>query len=225
LLTNNVLNLKVEGSTYDDYTRVCFYGPATQNFDGDYDAYKLFSYNINVPQFYSVTPDETKLAINTLPLDQMYGTVPLGFTVGVTGTYTITADGIGSFPAVTYIKLEDKKTGVIQKLNDNPVYAFTATPEDDANRFVLHFQDATSVNNTEKQDDFSVFNSDGNINVIALKAVSGQVNIIDMAGRKVGTASLVSGTVTCIDMKGHFGAYIVNIITNQGVVNKKVIVN
>jgi hypothetical protein len=221
---SNILDLSVEGNNYADHARVCFYDSATINFDGNYDAYKLFSYNAGVPQLYSLTPDNTKVAINTLPLSTMYGDVPLGFTVGAPAKYTITAYGISSFPASMSIRLEDKKTGTSQKLNVNPVYSFAADIDDLPNRFVLHFQDVTSVDKPEKPDDFSVLADNGVINIITFKAVSGQVNIIDMAGRKVGMAKLVSGTPARIDIQDHFGVYVVNIVTGQGVVNKKVVI-
>lgn len=223
-LSENVLNLKVEGNSYADYARVCFYGPATANFDGDYDAFKLASFNGNVPQLYSVTPDNTKVAINTLPLAEMYGTVPMGFVFGLPGTYTITADGIGSFPASMYIKLEDTKTGTIQKLNDNPAYSFTAVTGDNANRFLLHFSDATSVENPENTSGFTVYNDNGIVNVISMKAVTGQVKVYDMAGRTVATAALVPNQATRIDMHGQSGVYVVSVIHNKGTSNSKLVI-
>ena len=223
-MTSNILNLKVEGNSYVDYARVCFYDLATLNFDGDFDAYKLFSYNAGVPQMYSVTPDNTKVAINTLPLSQMYGDVAMEFLPGADGTFTFTADGITSFASNVYIKLEDKKTGTIQKLNDNPVYTYTAATTDNAGRFVLHFQDATGINDPVAGSDFSIYSDGSMINVLSLKPVNGKVQVFDMAGREVASASLIPNQSTRIDMQGHSGIYVVSVITSKGISNSKLVI-
>jgi autotransporter-associated beta strand protein len=223
-LTDNVLNISVEGNNSRDDARVCFYDQATTNFDGDFDAYKIFSYSTSIPELYSVTPDNTNVSINTLPLSQMYGTVQLGFIPGTAGNFTFTADGISNFPPTMYIKLEDKKTGTIQKLNDNPSYAFTSSTTDNTDRFVLHFQDATSVDDVTGTSDYSVYVDGGIINVLALKPSSGLVKVSDMAGREVATASMIPNRTTRIDMHGQSGIYIVSVLTNKGISNKKLVV-
>ncbi len=223
-LTENVLNLKVEGNNVSDAARVCFYDQATENFDGEFDAYKLFSYNANVPNLYSVTPDKTKVAINTLPLDQMYGSVPVGFTPGESGTYTITADGISNFPSTMYIKLEDKKTNSIQKLNDNPVYSFTASPGDDTTRFVLHFQDATSINKPEANNNFTLHVENGTITINQLESMTGKVKVSDMLGRSIAMENMVADTPLQINLNSTPGVYVVTVYTKSKTYSQKVVI-
>jgi hypothetical protein len=139
VLSDNVLNIWVEGNGRRDDARVCFYGPATENFDGEYDAFKLFSYNDANPELYSVTPDNTLLAINTLPLSNMSGAVPVGFTPGTDGTFSFNADGIENFASDVDIVLNDLKLNTTQDLKENPVYTFLSSTSDDANRFQLLF--------------------------------------------------------------------------------------
>ncbi|MEI6750314.1 MAG: hypothetical protein WCM93_14250, partial [Bacteroidota bacterium] len=223
-LTSNVLNIWVEGNDSRDDARVCFYEQATMNFDGDYDAYKLFSYNTTIHELYSVTTDNTQLAINTLPLSQMYGSVQLGFLPGTPGMYTLTAEGINNFAPNVYIRLEDKKTGVLQKLNDNPSYTFTSATSDNNDRFLLHFQDATSVTNLDKAKDFTIYAKNGYITVMQTQNLGGKVTVSDIAGRSVAVAKLVAGEPVRINMLGHTGIYIVGIITTEGVSNTKLFV-
>ncbi|MFZ4708046.1 MAG: T9SS type A sorting domain-containing protein, partial [Bacteroidales bacterium] len=223
-LTDNVLNITVEGDNSRDDARICFYDLATENFDGSYDAYKLFSYNTTIPELYSVTTDSSQLAINTLPLSQMYVTVPLGFLPGTTGIFTFSAEGVNRFPSTTYIFLEDLKTKTLQKLNDNQAYNFTSTPSDDANRFLLHFQDATSISNPEIGKNITIHAENGVITVLQTGNQNGNIKVTDLAGRTVSTTNLIAGSPAIINMHGNPGVYIVSIITNNGVSNAKIIV-
>jgi len=108
-LTTNILDLKVERNGKSDYARICFYEQATENFDGEFDAYKIFSYSASTSELYSKTSNNTSLAINTLPLAIMNGgSVPVSFKVGTPGNFTLSAEKLGSFAPNTYIMLEDK---------------------------------------------------------------------------------------------------------------------
>ena len=223
-LASNVLDLKVEGNKIADYARVCFYDQATANFDGEFDAYKLFSYNASASEIYTVTTDKTELAINTLPLAILEGgSVPVSFKVGVDGNYLLSTETLNTFTSVITITLEDKLNGTTQKLNDKPVYAFRATKQDVADRFVLHFQNTTSVPDLQKERDFNVLATDGIITIQSLGRLSGKVAIIDMMGRTVAIGRVEAGGSTQINIPGNSGVYIVRVFTNKGISNTKIL--
>jgi hypothetical protein len=223
-LVTNVLDLKVEGNNKTDYARVCFYEQATINFDGEYDAYKLFSYNASASEIFSVTADNTKMAINTLPLAILEGgSVPVSFKVGVEGNYLLSAETLNTFATGINITLEDKSTGTMQMLIDNPVYAFKATTKDAEDRFVLHFQNTTSVPELQKVRDLNVFAVDGIITIQSLGQLSGKVAIIDMMGRTIAKGRVEAGGSTQINIPGNTGVYIVRVFTSKGNSNTKIL--
>lgn len=225
VLTENVLNISVAGNGRSDDARICFYDQATENFDGDFDAYKLFSNNTSVPELYSVTPDNTELAINTLPLSQMYVTVPLGFKPGAEGDFTFTADGVSNFPSSTYIILEDLKDGISQKLNDNPVYAFTASPADTSSRFLLHFKDATSVPDLPSKETFTIHFGNGNINIITQPDVNAEIMVSNMLGQVVMQNKTNGNSLTTLNAGNlQNGVYVVSLVGNNKVVSKKIVI-
>ena len=154
----------------------------------------------------------------------MYGAVPVGFMPGTAGSFTFTADGVSSFAAATYIFLEDKKTGIMQKLNDNPAYAFTSATGDNTDRFLLHFQNATSITNPDAAKDFSIYAENGFITVQQTRNLGGTITVTDIAGRTVAGASLAAGQPARLNMQGHTGIYIVSIQTDAGVSNAKILV-
>jgi len=134
-----LLRLTAEGGLFSDETIICFNENALESFDSQYDAYK-FILNDNVSHLYSKTPEEFGLAINTLPNILLYNgiSVPLSYNVVESGNYTITASELESFIEAS-ITLEDILMGTIIDLNENPIYNFTANPEDDPDRFIIHF--------------------------------------------------------------------------------------
>jgi len=224
-LTDNVLNLYVEGNDSRDDARVCFYESATSTFDGEYDAYKLFSYNTTVPELYSVTTDNTELAINTLPLNEQYCSVPLGFKPGVAGIFTFGVQGIENFASTTVILLEDLLLGTQQNLRENPGYSFSSDPQDNPLRFLLHFGNTTSVNPLPLAENFVVKSTDGILTITSLASADGQVFVYDITGRIVASENIMKGGEITVNLKGHTGAYILSFVTANGTSNRKVIVN
>ncbi|MEA3494639.1 MAG: hypothetical protein U9R42_01245, partial [Bacteroidota bacterium] len=65
--SKNIIKLKIESSQgLCDETVVRFDNNSTKYFDGDFDAFKMRSYNFAVPQIYTKSEDAEELSINTL---------------------------------------------------------------------------------------------------------------------------------------------------------------
>ncbi len=134
----DLLKLTAAGNGYSDQTIVVFIPEATTGFDPQYDAYKLPGSN-SAPQLYSIIPG-SNLAINALPEILINLVVQLGFKVGVSTNYSITATELNSFSPDVSIYLDDTKNNVLTDLKANPVYSFTANPNDNIQRFKLYFR-------------------------------------------------------------------------------------
>ena len=150
-LKSNYLEVTVTGNNnYSDQTYVYFTDEATLNFDRRYDAYKLMSLNPNVSMIYSITPDASKLSINSLPPSSTSTALPLGFKACADGKFTITASQLNTFQPDATIRLEDVKLGTSQNLMQNPVYTFSASTTDVTNRFLLHFEGSINISDQKK---------------------------------------------------------------------------
>jgi hypothetical protein len=223
-LTTNILDLKVEGKEKADYARVCFYEQATESFDGEFDAYKLFSYSSSTPELYSKTNENTSLAINTLPMEIIDGgTVPVHFKVGIPGNYTITAERINSFAASTYIFLEDKVTGAFQKLNDSPFYTFTASAQDRVDRFVLHFKDATSISEPAPQQAIAAWYNGGALTIKTQEGVT-SVAIFNIQGQNLQNYQLHGRGLQTESINLPTGVYFARLINEGTMQTIKIIV-
>ena len=223
-LTTNILDLKVEGNNQTDFARVCFYEEATENFDGDFDAFKIFSYAESASEIYSVTPDLTKLAINTLPLAILDGgSIPVNFKVGTAGNYTLSAEKLNSFALNTYIILEDNVTGALQKLNDNPMYAFSASTLDAADRFVLHFKDATAIQEPEAQETISAYYHNGSFYVSRCEGTT-LVGIFNIQGQNLLNYQFEGGGLQSASLNLPMGVYFARLVNNGNMQTIKMIV-
>ena len=134
---DNLLRLTVEGNTYSDQTIILFIAGATEGFDSDYDAYKLGGIPA-APQFYSIISC-CNLAVNALPPMVSDVTVQMGFDVGATTTYTISATDLYTFDPTITIHLFDSIDDVLVDLKADSIYSFSASPDDISERFKVLF--------------------------------------------------------------------------------------
>jgi len=100
----NLVRLNVSDNEYNDDMVIRFLDEASEGFDYDYDARKLFAYNEEIPQIYSMA--NGYMAINSLPATSM---VPTGFRTNIAGEFTIVATETSEFNNVV---LEDLFTGI-----------------------------------------------------------------------------------------------------------------
>ena len=210
--------------TYD-INRVGFRENATENFDPQYDSHKLFG-GASAPQLWTVTNDEI-YSLNSLPFPTGPYQVQLNFHAGVNTTYHLTAEGLESFDGGYEIFLEDLKTGEIIDLNQQPNYDFDANTDDAYERFVLHFNDITSVNETiKKSQEALIYSYNGKV-YISFSNVpedSFDVEVFNTKGQQVYSERFEPGTVNSFRLKQKTGLYIVRVKTKNGLTVNKIII-
>lgn len=129
-----------------DNTRVRFTVDATNQFDEQLDANKLYGKLTN-HTLYTLSGAE-HMSRNNLHSIAETSTVPLSMEAGTNGTYTFTFDGLQSFDPTSYITLEDVATGTFTDIRQVSSYTFTMNKGDNADRFVLHFTPAAKTTTT-----------------------------------------------------------------------------
>ena len=125
----DIVRLEVSGNGFTNETVIRFLDVATPEFDGEWDAHKLFGIVPEAPAIYSV--ENGMMAINSLPATNA---VPVGVKAGVPGEFTITATETSEF---TVVILEDLLTGAITDLKSNS-YTFNYDMNLDS-RFIVTF--------------------------------------------------------------------------------------
>ena len=208
---SNLVRLQVSGNDYTDEAVVRFTTEATPEFDGDFDAYKLFGDVAEAAQLYSL--GSSPLAINAMTETS---SVPVGMRAGAEGVYTIAATEINNLSDVS---LEDTKTGIFTDLLKNS-YTFSSSAAEAELRFVLHFG-TLSVNETENTV-AAIYASHGIVYVDLLNNVKGDIFIYNISGQLVASLPEAQGSskISLVNT----GNYIVKVISNKSTMVKKVFI-
>jgi len=210
-----MLKLKASGNNIYDKTTIHFNENAGVEHDGIYDAHKRLSLsNLELPQIFSITPAGNYLGINGLPTTEM---VPVGFKAGQSGEFTIEAIETGNF---TTVILEDVFTGIqTNLLNDS--YTFNYNVGNNDYRFNVHFAPLAVSENMESL--FNVYAYDNEI-IVNAKIIenSAQVSVFNIMGQEIASDQL-NGTVCKFKIEDN-AVYIVKVVSESGVISKKVYV-
>ncbi len=150
-----------------------------------------------------------------------HAAIPVGFKAGINGNYTITVSDLNSFTSTTYTYLKDLKTNVLSDLNQNSTYAFTATSNDNANRFLLLFAASPlSISNYVLQNT-SIYAFGNSIYINSDESVK-QISIYNTLGQLIETVENTYGK-TIVNMKNYAASYyIVRVVTTKNVYSEKV---
>ena len=208
---SNYLRLQATGNNRKDIAVVHFMENADVLFNGLEDARKMFAIDPSYPQIYTVA--DKMLAANALPETE---TVPMGFTSGVDGSYTIEAIEINDISSVW---LEDTFTGIFTNLTSDS-YSFTYSTGDAADRFILHFAPIGVDDNYVDNTNIYSYGKDVYVNVTEI--TSGDIVIYNLMGQKVISTS-ISGHLNKVTLK-EGGYYVVVVRNDEAVVTEKVFI-
>lgn len=137
LTDGDLFRAKLEGNNFKDEAIIRFAEGASLNFDGKFDAVKLFSTKAEVPSISLVTANKD-LSINTLPMDEANLSIPVRVKVGVSGNYSLSFEGISIFDNKACVVFEDLKTGAKTDIKDLGTYQFYMDSYTTAPRFLIH---------------------------------------------------------------------------------------
>ncbi len=136
----NLIRVTMKKDAVSDELVVHFRKDASSEFDAQMDARKLKNATFN---FSSVTADNSKLAINSLPLLGCSSEVKLDVSDALSGGYQLSFSEFESFPAGVKISLLDKISNTTQDIRANSSYSFSVDQNNastfGSDRFVLQF--------------------------------------------------------------------------------------
>ncbi len=214
---DQLLTLDVNGNGFIDRMHVAFGGDFTTAFDSEFDARKLMS-KPDQPSMY-VNDGSLLYSIYAQPSVNAVQIVPVDFVAGTNGTFTIDAD-LNAFDPTAIIFLEDRLLGTMTNLRMVSSYTFSATVNDAANRFALHFYPAMLV----QTEDATCGGVDGNITFDQPGATEWQLELIDVDGNVVYTNNAFTGNVTVSNLLPSI--YTLNLLHASGyTVSKLYLVN
>jgi hypothetical protein len=206
----NVLIVQASGNGYADKIYVRFMEEATANYDGHWDATKLMSTALEVPQIYTTTAG-AELSIDLRPATEV---VPMEFVSGTSATYTIEAIETSNFSEIT---LEDVANEVFTNLLTDS-YTFDYTTGETQN-FIIHFGPLGVNDNLAGN--VNIWSNEHKIYVQTSTTDRGDIVVYNMMGQEVVRTDIAPGLNT-IPMTEVNTYYVVKVLTSDNAVTGKV---
>ncbi|MGB1032619.1 MAG: T9SS type A sorting domain-containing protein, partial [Flavobacteriales bacterium] len=121
-------------------TVVGFNDQATQEFDGEYDAYKFYAVDVTIPSIAAIPDTEVpeRHAISMVPVPEEELIIPLEIKPGDQTDLMISNVHVDSFDDNICMILEDKELNSFTPFNEGDEYPFIMSDTSSINRFVLH---------------------------------------------------------------------------------------
>ncbi len=223
-INKDVFTIKITGdaNSYYDKITIGINSDATDNFDSQFDVYKLMGLE-EAPQLYTYR-EENKLAVDQFSEFSGNKLIPLGIKTGAPAEYTFHIENLEYFNQDIEVYLEDKVNGTLINVRENPEYTFSTEDGTDESRFVLHLK-AGSVGTDENivQNEINIYSYDKIVYFHTPTDFRGYVTVINMMGQEV-VRKNVTGTHTSVKVNDGTGYYVVKIQSDINLVTKKVFI-
>jgi hypothetical protein len=196
-------------------SQIRFNPASTEAYDFEFDGQFFAGY---APLFYSVS-DGKNLDVNSLPTLELSTIIPFTFIKNEGDNFSINAE-IENVSETVY--LLDKKTSIDHDLSTNPVYTFTATANDDPNRFEIHFG-VVGINESNNENSLNTYVYGDRLYVMN---TSGKTNLqlFDLQGRLV-QSSVLNGTgLQSQSVNLPAGVYVVRVNDEKSVKSVKLVI-
>ena len=199
----NSINVIASGKAGKDNVVVNFAGQA-EGFN------KLQNFNDAIATVY-VTENGKNYGIANV--DENATEVELSFVASQMGNYSISLDVNGEFETVTLV---DRFTGIETNMLLEDEYTFTATSNDNVNRFVIRL-----ANGQEPTANSQFVYQSGEELILSIE---GSVQIVDMLGRVVYYNEHANGNNRINVAEFNDAAYVVRVVNEEGVKTQKVVI-
>lgn len=178
------------------------------------DAYDALMYGFYPFGLWTLSSDGVALSANktpnvadSIPLNFKVTTQPTTFDLDLTSLDLVKGDGFW---------LRDKQTGSLTQMVAGDTYTFSASPSDDANRFVIYLKNLSSTTGVETATASTIYAycnlSTLNITRLTDVDMGSVVMIFDMQGRKLMETTVEDTPKQSINLSGlTTGAYILKI--------------
>ena len=181
---NNTMKIRIAIGNYSDETIIRFVDGSSIDFNGDYDAWKLFSSNPSVPNIFSRDSAGGALSIYALPTFSSSVTKNIFLKIGVATTYSISSEEIGAFDSGVEIMMKDIVTGTLYNLRtmSTQTIPLPVINESDSARFQIFssFPASIKTNNSSCNDC-----PDGNASITKNGEVNWHYTVIDSIGNNI----------------------------------------
>jgi hypothetical protein len=215
-----IFRLAISDGTNSEETVVYMNEAATSDFDGEFDAYKLFGFNEDVAQIYTSSND-VNYTINAQPVVDSLSTV-LNFRIGQSGTYTLTASGMELFNGDFVFIVKDNETGLSYNLKQNNTLTLTLNQGDIVDRFTLTIYKNTLGIEDNELKGVNVYAADNKVYIE--NCPDSDVNVYSATGALVASRNFGKAYLNSMVMNVPAGIYMVKLVSKNGTISSKLFI-
>ncbi|MDD3744158.1 MAG: T9SS type A sorting domain-containing protein [Lentimicrobiaceae bacterium] len=206
--TENKLSIRFGNASNYDEVDIIINSSSEMNRDKN-DAIKFFSFDNTLPQINSLSSDNIKLAINSIPEVIDETAIPLQVFIPSENDYFINISSQMGYFEDKPIFLEDLANGNLVKLTEIENYSFTASENDNPNRFLLHFG-VVGIGEQEQASTLQAYVVDNRL-YVNNSLEQAQLAVYDLQGRLVAGQSLNTAGLQALPLELPAGVYIVRL--------------
>lgn len=191
------LTVTLEKDTHSMQTHVFFHEGATDGYDADLEANRLFG-GADIPVIYTKTEETEKMAFNALAtLYGDYKAVDMGIYCGSNpGNFTLRFQDLTTLENTT-VMIEDKKLDILEQAEEGWTYSFTTEANDPEDRFRIHFNlpDQSGIASW-KDGEFQIYPNptDDYVQLKIKNQLSGyKAFLYDLSGKQINAFSMPAG--------------------------------
>lgn len=220
-LTEMRIRIKISKGLLSDETLIYFDPEATNQFDPEFDAEKLFSEQEGSPEIYTLAEPDHSLCINILAENPV--SVPLGISFNEEDTLTLSGFDFEGIPAETGIFLEDKMLNALVNVREQPEYRFYHTSFQAESRFTVHFMNVASQAEPLIFNEPDFWCSGNSVYVTNPTNIKGEFNIYSLDGRLIEKIEIIRGDQV-IRLNVPTGFYILRMPASRSASGRKIFI-
>ena len=220
-LTGERIRLKISRDQLSDETLIYFDPAATNQFDPDFDAEKLFNDHAGCPEIFSLAQPDHSLCINILADDPV--SVPMEISYSEEDTLVLTACDFAGIPPETGIFLEDKLFNSWINIREQPEYRFFYNPSRADSRLTLHFMKVARQPEPVQQDELDFWYSENRVYISNPKNIKGDIFLYSLDGRRLKSQRIQAGN-NIIPLSVPTGLYALCISTPRWTSGRKIFI-
>lgn len=222
------VNLSIERQGKTISTLINYLENTTKSFDNWYDSSTFGGYASALEVYTGLVEGGSakKLAIQSLPnanYEDMI--VPIGVTAAANSEITFSAEAL-NVPAGYKVFLEDRLEGSLTRLDEaNAKHTATVTEKSTEGRFFLHTRSAALSTDTELLNSVSIYKSNATtLRIVGLSQGKSSVKLFNVLGKQVMSSNFNAQGVKELSLPNLAkGVYVVQLETETGKLNKKIV--
>ncbi len=220
-LTEMRIRIKISKGLLSDETLIYFDPEATNQFDPEFDAEKLFNEQAGAPEIYTLSEPDQSLCINILAENPV--SIPLGIVYKTEDTLTLAGFDFQGIPAETGIFLEDKLLNVLVNIREQPEYRFYHNTFQSENRFTVHFMNVASQAEPLIYNEPDFWCSGRSVYVTNPTNIKGEFYLYSLDGRLLEKFEITGGNQV-IHLTAPTGLYILRIPASRSASGRKIFI-